>query len=130
MKRTPLLLLVAALAACSHDGPVAGELAVRLASPRNTDRAILFRVVGAQHGVTPGTSTTYRVFSDTSSAGDTSWIAVVAPAGQAVVPGEIARLAVPDVRKAGDYKAAVLQVATASLAASDSVGVLLSIVKP
>ncbi len=133
MRRTLAVLVLAAAAAggCGgSEGPIAGELSVRLASPRTTDRAILFRVVGRQHGVTAATGSTYRVFSDTSAAGDTSWITVVAPAGSGIAAGEIARLAVADVRQAGSYKAAVTDVAASNYAVGDTTGVTLSVVRP
>ena len=124
-------LAAAALFGCHSDqGPVAGELSVRLATPRNTDRAILFRVIGPQHGVTAGTGTAYRVLSDTSTIGDTSWIAVITPQGSGLTAGEIARLAVADVRKAGDYKVVVSDVAAANYAVGDTAGVSLSVVRP
>lgn len=133
MKRALGVLAVAAAAVfgCKGDqGPVAGELSVRLATPRNTDRAILFRVIGLQRGVTAGTGTTYRVLSDTSAAGDTSWIAVITPQGTGLAAGEIARLAVADVGKAGDYRIVVSDVAAADYSVGDTSGVSLSVVRP
>jgi type IV pilus biogenesis protein CpaD/CtpE len=126
-----LAVAAAAVLGCHGDqGPIAGELAVRLTSPRSTDRAILFRVVGPQHGVTAGTGTTYRVLSDTSAVGDTSWITVIAAQGSGLAVGEIAQLAVADVRKAGDYRVAVSDVATANYSVGDTAGVSLSVVRP
>jgi hypothetical protein len=133
MKRALGVLAVAAAAVfgCKGDqGPVAGELSVRLATPRSTDRAILFRVIGAQHGVTAGTGTSYRVLSDTSAVGDTSWIAVIATQGSGIAVGEIVRLAVADVRKAGAYQIVVSDVAAATYAVGDTAGMTLSVVRP
>jgi len=126
-----VLALAAAVAiGCSDQGPVAGDLSVRLATARTGIRAILLRVVGLQHGVTPASGTTYRVLSDTSAAGDTSWIAVIAPQGSALVAGEIARLTVPDTRKAGDYLASLTEVAASDYSVGDLSGVTLAVVKP
>jgi hypothetical protein len=126
-----LALAAAAVLGCSGDqGPVAGELSVRLATPRGTDRAVLFRVVGLQHAVTAGAGTSYRVLSDTSASGDTAWIAVIASQGSALAAGEIARLAVADVRKAGDYRVVLSDVAAADYSVGDTVGVSLTVVRP
>jgi hypothetical protein len=126
-----LLLAAAAAAACSGEsGPVRGELSVRLATPRNTDRAVLFRIVGAQRGVSAPSGSPYRVLADTSAVGDTAWIAVIAPQGGGLAPGEIARVAVPDTRKAGDYRPVLSDVAAASYAVGDTAGVSLTVVKP
>ena len=126
-----VLLLAAAAAGCGgNEGPVAGELAVRLITPRGTDRAVLFRVVGPQHGVTAPAGSTYRVFSDTSAIGDTTWVTVIAPASGGLKAGEIARFAVADVRKAGDYRAALSDVAAANYAVGDTAGVSLAVVRP
>ena len=124
-------LVAAVVAACSGDqGPVAGDLSVRLATARTTDRAVLFRIVGPRHGVTAGTGTGYRVITDTSAAGDTVWVAVIAPQGSGLAAGEIARLAVPDTRKAGAYHAELSDVAAADYAAADSTELSLTVVKP
>ena len=125
------LVLAAAVAGCGgHEGPVSGELSVRLTSPRNGDRAMLFRVVGPQRGVTPAAGSSYRVFADTSAVGDTTWIVVIAPVGTGLASGEIIRLAVNDVRKAGSYRTAVSDIAAADYAVGDTAGVSLLVVKP
>ncbi|MGA2382988.1 MAG: hypothetical protein ABSG61_06080 [Gemmatimonadales bacterium] len=125
-----LACAAAAVAGCSDQGPVAGELSVRLATSRTTDRAVLFQVVGVEHGVTPGTGTSYRILSDTSAAGDTSWIAVIAPKGTGLAAGEIARIAVPDTRKAGTYQISLTEVAAADYSVGTFPGVTLTVVKP
>ena len=133
MRRVPVLLALATAAAfgCSGDqGPVAGELAVRLATSRSTDRAVLFRVVGPQHGVTAGAGTSYRVVADSSAVGDTTWVAVIAPQGSGLAAGEIARLAVPDTRKSGAYAVVLTDVAAANYAVGGTAGVSLTVVKP
>jgi type IV pilus biogenesis protein CpaD/CtpE len=132
VRRAPALLVLAtaALVGCSDQGPVAGELSVRLATPRSTDRAVLLSVVGRQHGVTAGTGSSYRVVSDTSATGDTVWIAVIAPQGSGLAAGEIARLVVPDTRRAGAYRAVLTDVAAADYSVGDTAGVSLSVVKP
>lgn len=126
-----LALAAGAAVGCKgNEGPVAGELSVRLTTPRSTDRAILFVVVGAQHGVSVATGSTYTVFADTSAVGDTTHIVVVAALGSGLVTGEIARLAVADTRQAGKYVIRINDVASATLALGDSAGVSLSVVKP
>ena len=133
MRRVLGVLAFAAVATwgCHGDqGPIAGELSLRLATSRTGDRAILFRVIGLQHGVTAGTGTAYRVLSDTSAAGDTSWIAVIAPQGSGIAAGELVRLAVADVRKAGDYQIALTDIAAADYSVGSVSGVSLTVVRP
>lgn len=126
-----LVLATAAAFGCKgNEGPVAGELSVRLATPRNSDRAMLFRVVGSQHGVTPPSGSSYRVLVDTSDVGDTSWIAVIAPQGSGLAAGEIARLAVLDTRKAADYVIALTDVAAADYSVGNISGIALTVVRP
>jgi hypothetical protein len=126
-----LALAAAATFGCkSSDGPVGGELSVRLATPRSTDRAVLFLVVGAQRGATAPTGSSYRVVWDASAAGDTSWIAVIAPPGSGVAAGEIARLAVPDVNKSAAYTIALTDIAAADFSVGGISGVSLVVVKP
>jgi hypothetical protein len=114
----------------SIDGPVGGELSVRFTTPRVTDRAVLFFVVGAQRGVTAPTGSSYRVVSDTSGVGDTTWIAVIAPQGSGVTAGEIARLAVPDLSKSAAYTIALTDIAAADYSVGGISGVSLTVVKP
>ena len=128
MKRV-LLGLALAAAACSEQGPVAGELAVSLATPRATDRAVMFTVVGVQTGVTPAPGSGYAVFTS-AGGGDTTRVVVVAPAGRGITAGEVARIAVADVRKVGSYGVRLSDVAAASYAVGDSAGVSLSVSKP
>jgi hypothetical protein len=124
------LALAAALlaGACSSDAPVSGELSVRLTTPHFGDRAILFSLSGRQHGVTAASG--YRVFADTSAGGDTTHVVVVAAQGVGLAPGEIARIAVDDVRRAGSYAARVTDLAAANYGAADTAGVSLKVVKP
>ncbi len=119
-----------ALASCSDQGPTAGELSIRLATPRSSDRAISIVLTGKQTAVTPAISSSYRVFSLASAAGDTTWITVVSPQGSGLVAGEVARITVPDTRALGSYKARVGDVAAANYSVSDTAGVSLSVVKP
>ncbi len=124
------LALAAGLAAvtCQSESPVAGELSVRIATPRTSDRAILFALVGPARTVSaaPG----YRVFTDTAAVGDTTHVTVVAAPGSGLVAGEIARVAVNDVRKAGAYAAIVRDVAAADYSIGDTAGVSLKVVAP
>ncbi len=133
MRRVAVLaafLGAVALGCRGNEGPVAGELAVRLATPRNGDRAVLFTVVGRQSAVTAPPGTSYQVFSTISADGDTSHVAVVAPAGAGLAAGAIAYLSVPDLGKAGSYVGRVLDVATATYAVDDTAGVSLSFSHP
>jgi hypothetical protein len=126
-----LALAAAAAAGCNGDqGPVAGELSVRLATSRTTDRAVLFQVIGKQHGVTAGTGTSYRVISDTAATGDTSWVAVISPQGTGLAAGEIARITVPDTRKAGDYQITLTDLAAADYSVGNISGIALTVVRP
>lgn len=126
-----VLALAAGAAACSGEqGPVAGELSIRLATPRATDRAIAFVVVGPQHGATAAAGTTYRVFSSASGAGDTTWITIVAPKTGGLAAGEVARIAVNDTRRAGSYLIRLSDVAAADYRVGDTVGVSLKVAKP
>jgi hypothetical protein len=113
-----------------EQGPTAGELSVRLTASRPSDRAIVFLVTGRLHAVTGAAGSTYRVFADTSANGDSAHVVVVAPAGSGLGAGELARLRVDDVRKAADYTAVVVDVATASYLNGDTSGVSLTVVKP
>jgi len=134
VKRVPagLALVVAAwAAACGGDqGPVAGELSIRLATLRSTDRAIAFAVVGPQHGATAAAGSSYRLFSSSSSVGDTTWITIVAPKPGALVAGEVARIAVDDTRRFGSYLIRLSDVAAADYSVGDTAGVSLRVVKP
>jgi hypothetical protein len=126
-----LALAAAAAFACKgNEGPVAGELSVRLATPRNTDRAIFFRVVGQERAATAPSGSNFKVLVDTSVVGDTSWIAVIAPQGTGLAAGEIARLAVADVRKAADYKITLKDIAAADYTVGNNSGIILTVVKP
>jgi hypothetical protein len=109
---------------------VAGELAIRLATPRATDRAIAFFVVGRQHGVTAPSTSINRLFSSSSAAGDTTWITIVAPKTGGLAAGEVARIAVDDTRRAGSYLIRLSDVAAADYSVGDTVGVSLRAVRP
>jgi hypothetical protein len=123
--------VVVAGAGCrGEQGPVAGELSVRLAAARPGDRAIFFRVVGRLHAVTLAPGSGYRVFADTSANGDTAHVVVVAPGGSGLAAGELARIRVDDTRKVSSYTARVLDVAATSYANRDSAGVTLTVVRP
>jgi hypothetical protein len=125
-----LVLAAAAATGCSEQGPVAGELSVRLAISLGTDRAVLFQVVGKQHGVTVGTGASYRILSDTSATGDTAWVAVIAPQGATLAAGEIARITVPDTRNAGSYQISLTEAVAPDYSVGVFPGIRLTIVKP
>jgi hypothetical protein len=113
-----------------EQGPVSGELAVHLVTPRSSDRAVVFLVAGKVHGVTAPPGSTYRVFSDTSSRVDTARVVVVAPSGSGVAAGEIARFRVDDTRQVRNYAARVIGLAAATYLLSDTSGVSLTVVRP
>ena len=107
-------LLALAGGSCNGNetGPVAGELAVRFATPSTDDRALVLRLVGPQTGVRSTPWQSYGVYQS-STTGDTTVIAVVAPQGSALGAGELVRFSVPDTRKAGSYTVTLSQVAGA-----------------
>ena len=124
-------LLAASGPGCHGDqGPAGGELSLRLATPRNGDRAVMVVVNGRVRGASAPSGSGYRVFADTSADGDTAHVVVVAPRGSAVIAGEIARLRVEDTRKYRTYTARVLTAATATYDLADTVGLSVTIVKP
>ena len=123
-----LVLAAAAAAGCTDQGPVSGDLSVRLATSRLGIRAILFRAIGPQHGVTAGSGSAFRVIWDQS--GDTAWIAVIAPQPGGLAAGEIARLSVPDTRNAAAYQIALTDIAAADYSVGDISGITLTVVKP
>jgi hypothetical protein len=113
-----------------EQGPVSGELAVRLVSPRNGDRGVVFLVVGKLHGATAPPGSAYRVFADTSSARDTARVVVVAPSGSGLAAGEIVRFRVDDTRQVRNYAARVIGLAAADYHLADTSGVSLTVVRP
>lgn len=130
--RAFLLALLGGLAAAGcfgHEGPVAGELEVRLATPNADDRAIIFRLVGQQTAVTAPSGSGYRVFT-TPGLGDTARVVVVAPQGTHLAAGSVARVSVPDTRRAEAYGAVVQEVASTSYATRAAAGYVLTVVKP
>lgn len=129
--RTLVLALLGGLAAagCGTEGPTAGELEIRLATPNTDDRAVLIRVIGARTSVAVPGGTNYRVYAPPAS-GDTSRVLVVAAQGEHLAAGPIVRLGVPDTRKADTYRATVQDVATTTYAQRSVSGYLLTVVKP
>jgi len=129
MKRFLAVLAVAAAACSGETGPVAGELAIRLSTPRSSDRALMFVLTGRQSGVSAAPASGYGVFASTA-AGDSTRIVVVAPAGSGIAAGEVARINVADTRAVGAYSVRLSDVAAANYAAGDTAGISLSVVKP
>jgi hypothetical protein len=118
-----------ALAACS-DGPKAGELAVRLATPNTgADRAILFTVKGRLSGAVAPSGASYGVVS-TTFPGDSAHIAVIAASGQTLAPGAVALIRVNDIDRFASYTAFVTQVVARDYTQLDTTGYVLSVVKP
>ena len=126
-----LACLAAFAAGCRSDqGPVSGELSVRLTTPRVGDRGIQFVVIGPAQAVSAPTGSGYRVFSDAASGADTTHVVVVAPAGTGLVAGDVARIAVSDTRQVRSYTAAVVALAAPNYSLADTTGVSLSVVRP
>ncbi len=131
--RLALLALLcggAAAAGCSSsEGPVAGELELRYTTPNLDDRAILLRLAGKQTAVTAPSGSGYRILLAPGT-GDTVRVLVIAPQGSHLVPGALARVAVPDTRQSGSYSAIPLDAASTSYVQRATSGYLLSVVKP
>jgi hypothetical protein len=126
-----LALLCGTLAAgCSSaEGPVAGELEVRLATPNTDDRAVLFLLRGAQTAVTAPSGSNYRILKAPLGT-DTLRVLVIAPQGGHLAAGALVRIAVPDTRQAASYVARPLDVATTAYAQRLVTGYQLTVVQP
>ena len=105
-----VLVLVLGALSCGDDGtgPRAGTLEIRLGTPNaGADGAILFTVTGPAAPASVSASSGLRVFND--SLGTTTTFAVTGT----LPAGPIARIQVEDVGRAGEYAAAIRQVAAA-----------------
>lgn len=100
-----LLLMSACKDSPPPVGPVAGTLTVSYQGNGASDGALLLVVVGAVTTVEPVGA--YRVASAPISGGTETRIVVTGN----LAPGDIVRLQIPDVSKAGDYEANVEAVA-------------------
>ena len=130
--RTLVLALLGGLAAAGcngNEGPTAGELEVRLATPNTDDRAIRFLLGGLRTAVTAPGGTNYRVYTAARS-GDTVIVVVIAPQGGHLTAGALVRLSVPDTRQASSYRTTVQDVAAVSYAQRAATGYVLTVVKP
>jgi hypothetical protein len=130
--RMLVLALLGGLAAAGcggNEGPTAGELEVRLASPNTDDRAIRFLLGGERTAVTAPAGTNYRVYT-APGPGDTVIVVVVAPQAGRLAAGALVRLSVPDTRQAASYRTTVQEVAAASYAQRAVTGYALTVVKP
>jgi hypothetical protein len=133
-RRTFTVALVAVLAAAGcggNEGPIAGELEVRLVTPNTDDRAILFRLVGAQTALTAPSGSGYRVLHGAPAlTGDTVRVVVIAPQSGHIAAGTILRISVPDTRKAATYAALVQETASTSYTSRPASGYVLTVVAP
>jgi hypothetical protein len=130
--RTLVLALLGGLAAAGcggNEGPTAGELEVRLATPNSDDRAVRFLLGGERTAVTAPAGTNYRVFTAPRS-GDTVIVVVVAPQAGHLAAGALVRLSVPDTRQAASYRTTVQDVAATTYAQRAVTGYALTVVKP
>ena len=130
MRRLLACFALAAVACSGEQGPVAGELSIRIATPRASDRAIEFVLTGTQSGVTAAPGSGYLVFATRSAAGDTTRVVVAAPSTGGISAGEVARISVADVRKASSYSVKLNDVAAANYSVGDTAGVTLTVVRP
>jgi hypothetical protein len=114
VKRTLIASVVACLAvACGKEaGPVAGDLDVTATATPTAARAVLLRVVGTVTGAAAPAGSPYRVFATTT--GDTTRIAVIAPAGVVISTGPVVTLTVPDTRRASAYTVTAVQASSPS----------------
>lgn len=116
MKRFSLGAVLAALtvaAACGDEsGPVAGDLVVSASTAPTGARAVLLTVVGPVTAVAAPDGAPQRVFSSTT--GDTTRIAVIAPSGLTLGTGPLVEIAVPDTRRSAQYTATAVQASNAS----------------
>jgi hypothetical protein len=116
MSRVRVVLLAMAVAgslSCGDDGtgPRAGTLTIRLATPNaGADGAILFTVASPTAPVAATAPAGLRIFYD--SLGATTIFAVTGT----LPAGVIAHIQVEDVGRAGEYSAAIQQVAAADYA--------------
>jgi hypothetical protein len=126
-----LALFCGALAAgCGgSEGPVAGELEVRLASPNTDDRAVLFLLRGAQTAVTAPSGSNYRILKAPLGL-DTLRVMVIAPQGGHLTAGALVRVAVPDTRQSASYTARPLDAASTAYAQRVVTGYQLTVVQP
>lgn len=113
MSRVRVVLLAMAVAgalSCGDDGtgPRAGTLAVHLATPHaGADGAILFTVASPTAPAAASAPAGLRIFYDSLGATTTFAVTGTLPAGI------IAHIQVEDVSRAGEYSAAIQQVAAA-----------------
>lgn len=134
MKRWPgvvaAVAAVAALAAggCGTESPTPGNLVVTL-SGTGSARAMTFTVVGKVTAVSAPAGSAYRYFSF-AAPGDSTRVAVIAPAGQTLAAGAILTLAVPDTRAAAQYRAVVADVAAATYQLVSATPFTLSVSRP
>ena len=132
MRRALAFAAAAVLAAgCrGEQGPVSGELSVRLTTSHVGDRAIQFVVIGAAQAATAPTGSGYQVFSDAPAGTDTTHVVVVAPPATGLIAGDIARIAVNDTRRVRSYAARVIAVAVPDYGPGNTTGVSLAVVRP
>jgi len=119
-----------AAAGCpSPEGPVAGDLEVRVVSPNLDDRAILLRLHGRQTAVAAPSGSGYQVLVAPYRA-DTVTVLVMAPRGQHLLAGAIVRVSVPDTRQVDAYLARPLDVASTAYLQRALTGYTLAVAKP
>ncbi len=121
--------LAAAGCSSSAEGPVAGELQVRLTTPNLDDRAVLFRLAGTQSAVSLPAGSANRLLVSPAT-GDTVRVLVIAPQGSHLTAGELVLVTVPDTRQVAAYAARLLDVASTAYVERVTAGYALQVVKP
>ncbi|MBA2626659.1 MAG: hypothetical protein H0U85_01465 [Gemmatimonadales bacterium] len=117
-----LALMCIVTAGCGDGGPgvtdpTAGIVRVILATPNADDGALIVTITGAPVSQVEPASSAYQVYS----AQPDSLTTRVLLTGN-ITPGELLRLHVPDVRRAGAYHAVVTQAASGATFAQQQVG--------
>ncbi len=128
MKWWSMVLAVLAAAGCGTESPTPGDLVVSLAGT-GLARGLSFTVAGKVTAVAAPTGTTYRVFS-VAVPGDSTRVAVIAPSGQTLTAGAIARLTVPDTRAAAQYHTVMTDVAGPNYQLVSATPFTLSVTRP
>lgn len=129
----PAAVLLLAAASCNESqGPTPGPLDLRLSfGAASAPRALLLVVRGPKDDVTwsAPAGTSFRVVA-VEGQGDTTRLIIVAPQGQTLAAGAVARMQVPDVRQASQYRATTAQAASSTYAVLPGSSYSVTVVRP